>query len=323
MGDLVATPLLQGLWHYFPENMFVIRVDEPEDFVIEAANPAQVATLGQECEGQRILDVIPQPTADAVIAHYRQCITHGAPIRYEENVTYVDPCGTEREGHWLTLLVPLCHAHDRITHLFGVSQDVSELRLTRTALERQNEELESHVDERTAELRAANERLSTLNEQLECLASRDPLTGAYNRRHIEELARQQLSRAARQDNRLCLLMIDIDEFKAINDAQGHDGGDHALVQLTRVLSEQLREHDLLSRYGGDEFVVLLPGASRTEAIAVAGRLRRFAEAATGLRLSMGLAESCPSDRVLGDLASRADRLLLKAKRDGRNRLATE
>ncbi len=323
LGNLATTPLLQGLWAHFPENMFVIRVDEPEDFVIEAANPAQMATLGGQCEGQRILDVIPQPTADAVIAHYRRCIAQGSPIRYEEDVTYVDARGAERTGHWLTLLVPLRHNSDRITHLFGVSQDVSELRLARAALERQNQDLEARVQERTTALRQANAQLRALNSQLERLASHDSLTGIYNRRHLEELTQRELSRAERNDQPLALLMLDIDRFKTINDTAGHATGDNVLVRLVEVVTAELRTHDLLGRFGGDEFVLLLPDTTRGEAHEVGQRLRQAAAEGTGTTLSIGLVESRPGDRTLADLTTRADRLLLHAKHTGRDRIVTD
>ncbi|PMR75183.1 sensor domain-containing diguanylate cyclase [Billgrantia endophytica] len=315
--------LIRELWNHFPENMFLVRVESEDDFIMEAVNPAQKATLGAACEGRRLHDFLPRDTADAIWARYHECVVSDMPMRYQESATYFDPEGVECFGHWLTLLVPIHHHSHRVTHLFGISQDLTELQLAREALERQNQRLEARVAERTAELRAANDELQSLNARLEELATRDFLTSAYNRRHLESLAESELRRVDRSGAPLCMLMIDLDEFKQVNDALGHAAGDAVLRRVADTLRAELRDSDLLGRYGGDEFVIVLPDTRLEEALATAERLRHAVQASTQTTISLGVAQYQPGDIHLGELTQRADHQLLDAKRDGRNRIGIE
>lgn len=323
LAELSNVPLIRELWQHFPENMFLIRVEDDGGFVVEAANPAQIEAIGRECLGRRLHDFMPAASADGIVQRYQACVERNAPMRYEESVAFYDPDGgAESFGHWLTLVVPLHHDEDseRVTHLFGISQDVTELHLTRLALERQNQRLETRVDERTAELCAANEELKALNARLEEMATRDFLTGAYNRRHLETLAAREMQRAERHGSPLCLMMVDLDDFKRINDTQGHAVGDDVLKQVVDKLYAELRSIDVIGRYGGDEFVVLLPGAQREEALVVAERLRQSVDDACTVSISLGVAEFRQGDHSLDVFVQRADRELLAAKRGGRNRV---
>lgn len=147
-------------------------------------------------------------------------------------------------------------------------------------------------------LRAANRRLA---EQ----ASRDPLTGLYNRGYLHEVLEREMARAIRYGDVLSLLMVDLDEFKDVNDEFGHASGDDVLREVARMLRPGLRDGDVLARYGGDEFCVLLPNTDAPAALVVAERLRTQLSAApadpkTGLRvmLSAGLATSADVQIVL-------------------------
>ncbi|MFC3285107.1 GGDEF domain-containing protein [Litchfieldella rifensis] len=306
---------VRTLWEHFPERMFIIRVEGPEDFIIEAINPAQQTSIGIATQnlGQRIGDLLPGPIGHDVLRNYARCVEAGTPIRYEESGIFIDSDGTRQHGHWLTLLVPIKNQGGIITHLFGVAQNLTELRLAREALERQNLELERRVTERTAELLAVNERLAIL-------ATRDFLTDAYNRRHMVTLAEAELRRANRYDLPLCALMLDIDDFKGINDRCGHAAGDHVLRQVAKVIRETLRDSDLVGRYGGDEFMILIPETPLAGARESAERLRTAVQATTSCSISLGLAQRQATDESLDELLSRADAMLMLAKRNGRNRL---
>ncbi|MDN3519705.1 diguanylate cyclase [Aquisalimonas lutea] len=320
IADFSEASLFQAIWENFPENMFLIRVDEAaDDFVIEAINPAQATTLSALCQGKSVHEVLPRATADRVVARYRECLGRAGPIRYEEgDVTYFDPSGAQRMGSWLTLLMPLHDGDGRISHLFGISQDITELRLARSELERQNQELEGRVAERTAELRQANEQLSAVNAELERLASRDYLTGVHNRRNLELLVEHELHRANRVNHPLTLLMLDLDGFKAINDEQGHGAGDALLQRVASTMQAHLRSVDLLGRYGGDEFMIVLPDTELVDAEHVANRIRHDIRRECGVTVSIGLARSLRDDFCLDNLALRADTLLMDAKRSGRD-----
>jgi two-component system, cell cycle response regulator len=160
------------------------------------------------------------------------------------------------------------------------------------------------------------------------LAETDPLTGLYNRRALDEKLQQEIERAARYGTVLTCVMIDIDHFKATNDAHGHQTGDRVLVQFADLLRREQRAVDVVARYGGEEFVVLLPATGGSGARLFAERvLRRVSLVKFGdvdppvrMTISLGLA-TYPDEQVTDgeSLLRLADRNLLRAKRDGRNR----
>lgn len=145
-------------------------------------------------------------------------------------------------------------------------------------------------------------------------ARQDPLTGAFNRRHLEEFLSRQLSRSLSQHRPLAVLLLDLDGFKEFNDRQGHLAGDRALAEVAAGLAGRLRSTDLVARYGGDEFVVVLPDATGEEARRVAWDL--VGVGPQGLRFSVGIA--CLSEKcsTVNSLLEAADEALLRAKRSG-------
>lgn len=151
LHELAQTSVLAEIWQHFPENMFLIRVEGP-DFVVEASNAKMQQLFAQDCTGRRLHDILPWPVAEQVVAHYRDCLRQDAPLRYEEHAAFRDGDGVEKEGRWLTLLLPVHDTQGAITHLFGISQDVTELRLAREDLERYSHNLEAVVEERTQAL---------------------------------------------------------------------------------------------------------------------------------------------------------------------------
>ena len=160
----------------------------------------------------------------------------------------------------------------------------------------------------------ANDRLQ---EELNHQATHDPLTGALNRRAFALLAEKQVAQAARTGRPLAVLMMDLDHFKRINDTLGHSGGDATLCRFVAVAGDVLRAEDVLCRFGGEEFVALLPHAEAAQAVAAAERLR-LAFTATGATVSIGVASLRPGED-LEDLLRRADAALYDAKRAGRDR----
>lgn len=165
-------------------------------------------------------------------------------------------------------------------------------------------------------------------EQMRQLAETDPLTAVYNRRALMEKLEQEMDRAARYATRLTGMMIDIDNFKQINDTYGHLVGDKVLKQLASLLRRELRSVDIVARYGGEEFVVLLPETTVAESRNFAERILKrvatydFGEPGRPVRvtISVGMA-SYPDERVSDgqSLLRLADSHLYRAKSDGRNR----
>ena len=199
------------------------------------------------------------------------------------------------------------------------------------ALRRRSARLERLVEARTSELRAANADLARTKAELEQavvdldrLASTDKLTGARNRRHLEGVARGEMSRAARNCSPLTLIAFDIDRFKAINDEHGHQVGDRVLVELCRRTAAHLRLSDVLTRMGGEEFLVLLPETPLESAVSLAERIRVLGSEeplpeAGRVTMSLGVAE-WQAGETLDDWIARADRALYAAKRSGRDRV---
>ena len=167
-----------------------------------------------------------------------------------------------------------------------------------------------------------------LVERLRELASRDVLTNAFSRSHMQQALRFSASRLRRSGQPYSVAMLDVDHFKQVNDRWGHVVGDEVLKRITAVMQQELRDTDLFGRWGGEEFIVLLPETRLRAACETAGRLRAclqridFAPAAPGLRVTVSIgvaraAEGETPDSVIG----RADTALYSAKGGGRNRVA--
>lgn len=163
-----------------------------------------------------------------------------------------------------------------------------------------------------------------LRSELEQLANKDGLTGAYNRRAWFELAENEVARALRLQSPLSVLMLDLDHFKAINDQYGHQVGDQVLSGFVQRLQSVLRKPGLLGRYGGEEFVVLLPDTQRDDARIVAQRMLEMAASPSNLphcTVSIGLATfQHDNTDTLQAMIGRADAALYRAKNLGRNRV---
>ena len=158
---------------------------------------------------------------------------------------------------------------------------------------------------------------------------RDPLTGLFNRRYIEQRMEEELSRLQRYGAALSILLFDIDNFKAVNDTHGHAVGDKILKQVATTFVDSVRQVDLVARFGGEEFGILLPHTPKDEMIFVCERIRRVVEEmhfsempkAGSVTISLGALSVGASRRPrLEDVYPVADELLYEAKQSGRNRV---
>ncbi len=168
-----------------------------------------------------------------------------------------------------------------------------------------------------------------LREALREQSIRDPLTGLYNRRYMQEMLTQHLSRVTRQLHPLGLIMIDIDHFKSFNDAHGHAAGDALLRELGRFLQSHVRLEDIACRYGGEEFILIMPEASlevaqrRAEQLRAEAKELRVRDAGLtieGVTLSLGVAVHPLHAQTTDSLLRAADAALYRAKQEGRNRV---
>ena len=207
-------------------------------------------------------------------------------------------------------ITPVLDDDGTIAHFIAVKQDVTARRTAEMKLQEANLELARRLSE-----------VESLQEQLRDQAIRDPLTGVFNRRYLDETLKREVIRAARDDMDLSVILMDVDDFKRINDTAGHAAGDALLQDLVRVLAASARGGDFVCRLGGDEFVLVMLGAGLAVARQRADDLRKnFAESRWKCSLSLGVTELEPGDSV-DTLLGRADEALYRAKNEGRNRVA--
>jgi diguanylate cyclase (GGDEF)-like protein len=173
--------------------------------------------------------------------------------------------------------------------------------------------------------------LKKSNELLKELSNTDPLTQLFNRRYMMEVLEKEIHRTARKGSPISLILMDIDHFKKVNDAYGHQHGDAVLVNVAGLIRQHLRSYDVAARYGGEEFVVILPETPLDESMVVAERIRQGIQqvAFTGklqqlkITISMGVAVyPAPGVDTIDDIIRVADEALYRAKAEGRNRIIT-
>ena len=194
-------------------------------------------------------------------------------------------------------------------------QEIAERAKIEAELRHHRDHLEELVKERTAEIH----RLATI----------DPLTETFNRRHLMMMGSQVLKQALRYERPISILLLDIDHFKAINDTHGHINGDEALRQTARQMSKDLRSSDVLGRFGGEEFVVVMPETTQETALQIAERLRlniamlpiTIGAKQISLTVSIGLVEQAKTGaKTLEQLIHQADNAMYTAKQAGRNQV---
>ena len=208
---------------------------------------------------------------------------------------------------------PKYDAVGTITGIIGVSYDVTEQRLA-----------EAQVRDYAIVLEFQKRELELANGELELLATTDGLTGVKNHRAFQESYAHELGMASRYGMPLCVVMLDVDDFKPYNDSFGHPAGDDVLRTIAAVLAEHARETDVVARYGGEEFVILLPQTDLAGALTIAERMRAEIETAPWplrpVTASFGVAMLTPGTQDGAVLVARADSALYQSKSDGRNRV---
>ncbi|MFE8033072.1 diguanylate cyclase [Thiohalocapsa marina] len=215
---------------------------------------------------------------------------------------------------WVELTMSaITDGDDRCVELLGISRDICA-----------RKHAEAQLQQARAAAEAATRALQAANAELRELATKDALTGAWNRRYFEHTAAAERTRAQRHGTPLSLILLDIDHFKAINDRFGHQAGDAALVALSALVRANLRRSDVLARWGGEEFALLLPHCDLHGAACVAEKLRAELAAATfatigSLSASFGVGQLRPGE-TLDAWIKRVDDALYAAKHAGRNQV---
>ena len=274
------------------------------------------------------LRLLPDPVAHAVEPHVADYFLaprfatlvdisqSGQEPFYAGHFTIGDPDGLHR-----SLRGTLSRRDDRLLLIAEFAIEELE-RINGKALQ-----LSSELAEAQRALLSAHYRLQRREEEVRILAQSDPLTGMANRRRLHDVLAVEYARARQSGGALALAMADIDHFKSINDEFGHDVGDMVIRTFASILKERIRATDLAARFGGEEFVVLLPEADTAGAVQCTEEVRTiFAQTnippiRRPVTASFGVTTLMPEDTV-ASLIKRADQALYAAKQGGRNRVMT-
>ena len=247
---------------------------------------------------------------------YLKDLLAGQPIRR----TFLDIRSFDRKVH--KLVINASAIKDPKGVLRGALISMDDV----TLLEKTNQRLLKM----TQELKTSREEVERQNKTLKMLATRDPLTGCYNRRALFDRFEIVFTRAWEENSELCCIMSDIDHFKSFNDTYGHAVGDSVLQVVAKILSKVLRQDDFVARYGGEEFCLVIVGATLEQAAEVAERARRAIEDHAGRSLrsddsirvtaSFGVSSTKMGPATPEALIDQADKALYVAKESGRNQV---
>ncbi|QXB30497.1 diguanylate cyclase [Aeromonas sp. FDAARGOS 1405] len=304
-----------GIWDWNANTGFVYR------------NPGWYRMLGYEPHtlGNNVFtweSVIHPDDMDRVMASFDAYLSGAAPdyrVEYRcrsrgGDYIWIEDCGRIIERN----------PDGSVARMIGAHRNIHASKLLLEQLELRNQSLEQLVAERTAELVRVNEALQQRVEENRQLAETDALTGAASRYRLERALQLECERARRFHLPFTVIAMDVDNFKQINDSYGHNIGDQTLINIVALVRDHIREIDLLARWGGDEFMVLLPNTGREDALVVANKFQALMvthpicpRGAT--TMSFGVAEYQQGEQK-ESLMVRADRALYQAKQQGKNQI---
>ena len=254
------------------------------------------------------------------VNHFRKGIFEASPM-----VGLADLKAKHKDGHVFPVEISLGFIAGRTAPLaIAVIRDETERKRAEAEL------IEAHAEAEAAlaELETAHAELAEANKELTRLATTDPLTGACNRRCFLETAGKEVERSHRYDTKVSFIALDADHFKQVNDTYGHGGGDAVLVFLAETCRNTLRPTDMVARFGGEEFVMMLPETGLDEAMEAAGRLRRAIETTPvgfegrdiRVTVSLGVASVPRHGENVEAALLAADEALYRSKEGGRNQV---
>jgi len=309
-----SSPEPQDLQTLFDLSVDILIVTSSTEML--AYNPAYETTLGYTAKWLKennFFDVVHPDDRQITIEQMGKVMQGATTVLFE--IRCLTAAGETRWIQWSSRMDP---ATQRV---YAIGRDITNVRIDQERLQRYADLLERTQQE-----------LKEAIEELTRVANTDQLTSLLNRHAFEARAHEELSRAERAGHPLAVAMLDIDHFKRVNDTHGHPTGDVVLREVARRLDAARRTHDVLGRWGGEEFIVLLPEATLDEAriavermtLAVSARPVIVGSLELPIRLSGGItAGSVAFDTTLHDVVELADAALLQAKRNGRDRIEVE
>ncbi len=321
---------LLALLHMVFENIAALSLDEPwlqgqAEALMAASTPPLTLRRLDEVQ-RRLKDVIFKQTEAKKRTLQAQEQMKELLATFIERLAHMDASSSAYHGK----LEECAERIGQATHFQEITPLLEEVmnatrsmaldsRLTRDELH----QLRERAEAKRAEIEQLREELDRASAQ----ARHDPLTGSLNRKGLDEVMEREIARARRNGSPLCVALLDVDNFKAINDRMGHTGGDEALVHLASVTREVMRPQDMLARYGGEEFVLVLPDTPLANGVEAMTRLQRELTTRYFLRgqekvlitFSAGVAQLEDSENSTGAIR-RADQGMYLAKRSGKNRV---
>jgi len=261
---------------------------------------------------KKIWDVFPKDEADKRFAVVKWVFENG-----ETRIIEVRVPRTDGDRYYITTAKPVLNADGTVATVICISKEITERKRMEEELRRANEQLSAQL-----------EQIESLHETLREQAIRDPLTGLYNLRFLTESIKREIAQASRENGSLSIVLMDIDHFKNFNDTYGHKAGDEVLSELGKMLNAQTRAADIACRYGGEEFMIIMPSAHPTEAFKRAEQWRKSFESTKisnlgkilSATLSAGVATFPDHGSTDDDIWRAADHALYMAKSAGRNRV---
>lgn len=288
---------------------------------ITYVSPAVVAQRGltqAEAMAQSIEDIHTPDSAHVSLEYFRELaddLNSGRPPKtFRGELEYKRKDGST---YWTEVLVyPLLDDKGALLEIVGVTRDIDE-----------RKRLERELRQSQIQLQVANKALESANLELQRLSVTDPLTGLRNRRYFDNAVAAELERVQRYRQSASLILLDIDHFKVINDEFGHPTGDLILSNLAKLLAQSLRSIDVLARWGGEEFVILMPHTTVADAQILAEKMRALIaqsvfEPVGSITASFGVSELRAGEKLEVSF-TRADKAMYAAKMAGRNRVVIE
>jgi len=235
-----------------------------------------------------------------------------AMSNFRTELRVINPDGSVR---WSSFISNPKRAEGGVTYWNAIEVDITERKQAEERLQRANQQLSAQLEE-----------IQKLQAELHEQILRDPLTGLYNRRYLDEALQHEIYRAAREKIPFSLIVMDIDHFKKINDTYGHPVGDLFLIQIGNLLKQHIRGMDTVCRFGGEEFLLMLPGADANDAFRRSEEIRlkcaaiRIAHEGQDLRvtISLGVASYPAHSDASEKLLIKADKAMYRSKQNGRN-----
>lgn len=313
-------------WKYRPmqklDDAILARVNRTRQYEDVLKPPMQIRYRRTLPDGDRLVTVLPSPENIGILAgdwFLRSAALPGSS--WTVNIFLpLDPLETSAQRAAILSAGIIAFLMLSLMYVIQLINRTAEREASRKALDLAHHSLElKHRD------------LQKLTEELRLVSITDSLTGAYNRRYFQDAAARMVSSARRHGQPLSVVVIDADRFKDINDSYGHAAGDKALQELTAACRAGLREEDLFARFGGEEFILLLPNTDAQAALVTAERVRRNVMArelqVDGKKLSItvsgGVSQWRPEEPAIDEAIRRADRAVYAAKDLGRNRVVVE